>query len=40
MEPYEILVLLGINIFGIYALYKIGKVVYWFIKDRRSKEPL
>jgi len=40
LDPIQILVLIGINIFGVYALYKISQIVYWFIKDRRSKDHL
>jgi hypothetical protein len=32
------LLLIGANIFGVYALYKILQMSYWFFKDRASKE--
>ena len=37
-DPIRILLILGANIFGIYALYKILQASYWFLKDRSSKE--
>jgi hypothetical protein len=38
MEPLDLLILLGVNLFGVYALYKIGQIVYWYLKDRSSKK--
>lgn len=37
-DPVRILLILGANIFGVYALYKILQASYWFIKDRSSDE--
>ena len=39
-DPIRILLILGTNIFGIYALYKILQASYWFLKDRSSEEEL
>jgi len=38
MEPLDLLIIIGVNLFGVYALYKIGQVLYWYLKDRASKE--
>jgi hypothetical protein len=37
MEPLKLLLIIGANLFGVYALYKICQVLYWFIKDRTSE---
>jgi hypothetical protein len=37
-DPVRILLILGANIFGVYALYKVLQASYWFIKDRSSDE--
>jgi hypothetical protein len=37
-DPVKILLILGANIFGVYALYKVLQASYWFIKDRSSDE--
>jgi len=37
-DPVKILLILGANIFGVYALYKVLQATYWFIKDRSSDE--
>jgi hypothetical protein len=37
-DPIRILLVLGANIFGVYALYKILQASYWFLKDRSSEE--
>ena len=37
-DPIRILLIIGTNIFGVYCLYKIIQVGYWFLKDRSSNE--
>ncbi len=37
-DPIGILFLIGTNIFGVYCLYKIIQVGYWFLKDRSSED--
>jgi len=37
-DPVRLLLIIGRNIFGVYALYKILQMSYWFIKDRSSDE--
>jgi len=37
-DPIRLLLIIGTNIFGVYALYKILQMSYWFIKDRSSDE--
>ncbi len=37
-DPLRFLLIIGTNIFGVYALYKILQASYWFFKDRASKE--
>ncbi len=37
-DPVRLLLIIGTNIFGVYALYKILLMSYWFIKDRSSDE--
>jgi hypothetical protein len=37
-DPMRILLIIGTNIFGVYCLYKIIQVGYWFLKDRSSNE--
>ena len=39
-DPIRLLLILGANIFGVYALYKIIQAGYWFLKDRVSEEEL
>jgi len=36
----RLLLIIGANIFGVYALYKILQAGYWFLKDRSSEEEL
>jgi len=38
MEPLKLILIIGANIFGVYALYKICQVSYWFIKEKMSKK--
>ena len=41
MDPLKLVLIIGVNIFGVYALYKICQVSYWFIKEKISgKEEL
>jgi len=37
-DPIGILLIIGTNIFGVYCLYKIIQVGYWFLKDRSSED--
>jgi len=37
MEPLELVLIIGTNLLGVYALFKICQISYWFIKDRTSK---
>jgi hypothetical protein len=37
-DPVRLLLILGANIFGVYALFKVLQASYWFIKDRSSDE--
>jgi hypothetical protein len=37
-DPLRLILIIGTNIFGVYALYKILQAGYWFFKDRSSKE--
>ncbi len=37
-EPVRILLIIGANIIGVYALFKILQVSYWFLKDKRNEE--
>jgi len=37
MEPLRLLLIIGSNLFGVYALFKICQALYWFIKDRTSE---
>lgn len=39
-ESIRLLLIVGANIFGVYALYKILQMGYWFLKDRATKEEL
>jgi len=39
-DPVSLLLLIGTNIFGVYALYKILQMSYWFLKDRSKEEEL
>jgi len=38
MEPLKLILIIGANIFGVYALYKICQVSYWFIKEKMSRK--
>ncbi len=38
MEPLKLVLVIGANLLGVYALYKICQASYWFIKDRVSKK--
>lgn len=38
MEPWKLVLIIGANLFGVYALFKICQISYWFIKDRMSKK--
>ena len=37
-DSLGLLLMIGTNIFGVYALYKIVQVVYFYIKDQNSDE--
>ncbi len=37
-DPIRILLMIGTNIFGVYALYKIAQEVYFYIKNQSSDE--
>lgn len=37
-DPIRLLLIIGANIFGVYALYKVLQGLYWMIKDRSSEE--
>ena len=37
-DPVRILLIIGTNLFGVYCLYKIIQVGYWFLKDRSSED--
>jgi hypothetical protein len=37
-DPFRLILIVGANIFGVYALFKILQMGYWFFKDRKSKE--
>jgi hypothetical protein len=39
-EPLRLLLIVGANIIGVYALYKILQASYWFLKDRVTEEEL
>jgi hypothetical protein len=39
-DPFRLLLIVGANIFGVYALYKIIQAGYWMLKDRTSEEEL
>lgn len=39
-DSIRLLLVLGANIFGVYALYKIIQAGYWLLKDRVSEEEL
>ncbi|UCD45950.1 MAG: hypothetical protein JSV27_05550 [Candidatus Bathyarchaeota archaeon] len=39
-DSIGLLLLIGSNIFGVYALYKILQMSYWFLKDRSKEEDL
>ena len=36
--PLRILFIIGTNIFGVYALYKIVQEVYFYLKNQNSDE--
>jgi len=38
MEPLKLALMIGANLFGVYALFKICQVSYWFFKDKVSKK--
>ena len=37
-DPLRLLLMIGTNIFGVYALYKIVQEVYFYIKNQNSDE--
>lgn len=37
-DPLRLMLIIGANIFGVYALYKIIQASYWMFKERTSKE--
>ena len=37
-DPIGLLLMIGTNIFGVYALYKIVQVVYFYLKNQNSDE--
>jgi hypothetical protein len=37
-EPLRLLLMIGTNIFGVYALYKIAQEIYFYIKNQTSDE--
>lgn len=37
MEPLKLVLIVGANLIGVYALFKICQALYWFFKDRISK---
>ncbi len=37
-DPLSLVFMIGTNIFGVYALYKIVQVVYFYIKNQNSDE--
>ena len=39
-EPVRIILIIGANIIGVYALFKILQVGYWFLKDKTNEEEL
>jgi hypothetical protein len=39
-DPLSLLLMIGTNIFGIYALYKIVQEVYFYFKNQNSDEEL
>ncbi len=39
-DTIRLLLIIGANIFGVYALYKLLQAGYWFLKDRSSEEEL
>ena len=39
-DPLSLLLMIGTNIFGVYALYKIAQEVYFYIKNKNSDEEL
>ena len=39
-DPIRLALLIGANIFGVYAFYKVVQFTYWFIKDKTSSEEL
>jgi len=38
MEPLKLILIIGANLFGVYALFKLCQVSYWFLKERVSGE--
>ena len=39
-NPLRLLFIIGTNIFGVYALYKIVQEVYFYFKNQNSDEEL
>ena len=39
-DPLSLVFVIGRNIFGVYALYKIVQIVYFYIKNQNSDEEL
>ena len=37
-DSLRLVLIMGANIFGVYALYKIIKMGYWILRDRSSEE--
>jgi hypothetical protein len=37
-DPIRLILIIGANIFGVYALYKIIQASYWFLKDKSSED--
>ncbi len=37
-DPMGILLIIGTNLFGVYCLYKIIQVGYWFLTDRSRED--
>jgi len=37
-EPIRFLLILGTNIFGIYAFYKVLQGIYWYLQDQTRKD--
>ncbi|HUS79374.1 MAG TPA: hypothetical protein VM050_12030 [Patescibacteria group bacterium] len=39
-EVFQLLLMIGTNLFSVYALYKIIQFGYYYIKDMTNKEEL